>query len=174
HGITVILEMTPGSGGGFGDATLLAGSTYTDSAYNVSISVSSVSSTLATVRVSSASVSATSTSVSSSINPANAGSMVTFTGTVTGHSPTGSVTFTSNGSTVCVSTLSSGSAQCSASNLPTGTDSIVATYGGDSGNAASTSPTLSQQMMAVADTTPPTVTISNPGDGTQVSGMVPI
>ena len=67
---TELLDMTPGSAGGFGDAALLAGQTYTDSTYGISVSVPSVSATLATVHVSSASLTATSTALASSVNPA--------------------------------------------------------------------------------------------------------
>ncbi len=162
---TELLDMTPGSGGGFGDATLLAGHSYTDSTYGITISVPTVSATLATVQVSSTALAATSTALTSSSNPSTAGTSVTFTATVAGKSPTGTVSFTANGSALCSASLASGVAKCTTSSLPTGTNSIVAKYGGDAANAASTSPTLSQTVTAAADTTPPVVTLTNPANG---------
>jgi len=171
---TELLDMTPGSTGGFGDATLVAGQSYTDSTYGITISVPSVSATLATVQVSSAALAATSTAVTSSLNPAAAGTSVTFTATVTGKSPTGTVNFTANGAALCSAALSSGVAKCASASLPAGTDSIVAKYSGDTANATSTSPTLAETVTAVVDTTPPVVTIMNPTNGATVSGMVTI
>lgn len=166
--------MTPGSGGGFGDAALLVGQTYTDSTYGISISVISAFSTVATVQVTSASLAATSTALASSLDPATAGSTVTFTSTVTGKSPSGMVSFTSDGGALCSAALSSGVAKCSTSTLAAGTHSIVASYGGDSANAGSKSTALSQIISATTDTTPPVVTITSPVNGSTVSGTVTI
>jgi hypothetical protein len=171
---TELLDMTPGSAGGFGDATLLAGHTYTDSTYGITISVLSAYATAATVQVSSPSLVATSTALASSLDPATVGSSVTFTATVSGSSPGGNVIFASDGSAFCSAALSSGVARCSTSSLAAGTHSIVASYGGDSANAGSTSPSLSQIISAVTDTTSPVVTIMSPGNGSTVSGMVTI
>ena len=162
---TELLDMTPGSAGGFGDAALLAGQSYTDSTYGITISVPSVSATLATVQVSSTALAATSTTLTSSANPVISGTSVTFTATVTGKSPTGSVSFTANGSALCNAALSSGVAKCTSASLPTGTNSIVAKYGGDAANASSTSAALSETVNAAGDTTPPVVTITNPANG---------
>jgi hypothetical protein len=49
---TQILDMTPGSGGGFNDAALLVGQTYTDSKYGISINVISATPSLLTLSVS--------------------------------------------------------------------------------------------------------------------------
>jgi len=171
---TELLDMTPGSTGGFGDAALLAGRSYTDSTYGITISVPTVSATLATVQVSSAALASTSTSLATSINPAAAGSTVTFTATVTGKSPTGTVGFTVNGSSVCTATVGSGIAKCSSSTLPVGTDSVVAKYSGDTVNASSTSPVLSQTVTSVTDTTSPSVSITSPTAGATVKGLVTI
>jgi Bacterial Ig-like domain (group 3) len=157
---TELLDMTPGSAGGFGDATLVAGKSYTDSTYGITISVPSVSATLATVQVSSAALAATSTALTSSANPAAAGTTVTFTATVTGKSPTGTVSFTANGGALCSGVaLSSGVAQCKSASLPAGTDNIVAKYSGDAANSPSTSSTLA-----------PTVVFTSPGNGATVTG----
>jgi len=86
---------------------------------------------------------ATTTTVTSTPNPSTVGQQVTITATV-GPSgppqPTGTVSFTSNGTAIagCTSvTLSSGTAQCVTSALPVGTDMIVATYSGDSNYSGS-------------------------------------
>jgi YVTN family beta-propeller protein len=50
---------------------------------------------------------------------------------VGGGVPTGSVTFSVNGAKLCVASLASGSASCSTSGAPVGSDSILAEYGGD-------------------------------------------
>ena len=172
---TQLLDMTPGSSGGFGDAALLAGRSYTDSTYGITISVPTVSATLATVQVSSASLAATSTALSTSINPAASGTSVTFTAAVTGKSPTGTVNFTVNGGALCSATLSSGVAHCTSSSLPVGTDTVVAKYSGDTANTTSTSPALSQSVISVPDATAPTVTITSPTSGaTLLKGMTTI
>ena len=98
---------------------------------------------------------ATTTLLSSSANPAAVGASVTFTATVTGTNPGGSVNFTDGGTTLgtcgAVALAGSGnsrSATCSTSSLAAGAHSIVANYGGDSANAASSSTTLSQVINA--------------------------
>jgi len=76
---------------------------------------------------------------------------VTFTASVTGANPTGSINFTDGGSSItgCGAVALAGSgntrtAQCSTSTLSAGTHSIVANYGGDASNTASASAPLSQ------------------------------
>ena len=99
---------------------------------------------------------ATTTTLTSSGSPALAGSSVTFTATVTGNNPTGSVTFTENGNAICAAGTLSGTprtASCSTSSLAVGVHSIVANYAGDVGNAPSSSTPLSQVINADAATT---------------------
>ena len=87
------------------------------------------------------------TTLASSANPSTAGTGVTFTASVTGLAPTGSVNFIDGSSAIagCAAVaLSGGSAQCSTSALTQGTHSIVASYSGDANNAASQSALLSQ------------------------------
>jgi len=74
---------------------------------------------------------------------------VTFTASVTGSGPTGSVAFKSNGATIsgCGAVALKGSgntktAACATSFALRGNYSIVASYGGDAANAASTSTAL--------------------------------
>ena len=77
------------------------------------------------------------TTVTSTPNPSTFGESVTLTATV-GPSgppqPTGTVSFTSNGTSIsgCANiTLSNLTAVCTTSSLPTGTDVVAATYSGD-------------------------------------------
>ncbi len=100
---------------------------------------------------------ATTTTLSSSLNPSSAGTNVTFTATVTGSTPTGTVNFTEGGTSIagCAAVALGGggnapTATCVTSSLSVGTQSIVASYSGDAGNQASTSTTLSQVVNGVA------------------------
>ncbi len=66
--------------------------------------------------------------------------MVTFTATVTGNAPTGSVSFTDGGNPMgcaAVSLGAGGTATCSTNALSAGTHTIIASYGGDAGNMVS-------------------------------------
>jgi hypothetical protein len=89
------------------------------------------------------------------VNPSVAGASVTFTATVAGSNPTGSVNFKDGASSIsgcsAVALVGSGNsrtAACSTSALTTATHSITATYAGDAGNAASSSTPLSQVVNA--------------------------
>ena len=93
--------------------------------------------------------------LASSLNPSTVGTPVTFTATVTGTNPTGSVAFTDGGNAIggcsAVALTGSGNARtaaCTTSALSQGTHSIVAAYAGDAGNAASSSSPLSQGVNA--------------------------
>ncbi len=97
------------------------------------------------------------TTLVSSLNPSTVGASVTFTATVTGTGPTGSVAFTDGGNAIsgCTAVALTGSgnartAPCTTSALGQGTHSIVAAYAGDAGNAASSSSALSQVVNAAA------------------------
>ena len=86
----------------------------------------------------------TATSLQSSAPAVYAGNPITLTATITGSSPTGTVTFTdSNLLTIGVSTVSGGSAGLTISGLAVGSHNITATYSGDTANAASASNTVS-------------------------------
>ncbi|HEX7270773.1 MAG TPA: Ig-like domain repeat protein [Casimicrobiaceae bacterium] len=107
----------------------------------------------------------TTTSLSSSLNPSTVGVNVTFTASVTGNSPTGSVTISDGASAIsgCAAVALTGSgntrtAQCSTSGLTAGTHSISAAYSGDVANAPSTSSALSQ---VVNSGSPPPATVFN-------------
>jgi glucose/arabinose dehydrogenase len=109
-------------------------------------------------RIASLSSTATTTMLMTSGSPATVGASVTFTATVAGTNPTGSVNFTDGGTSIagCAAVALSGvgntrTAACSTSSLSTGTHSIVAAYGGDAGNAASNSAALSQVINTGTD-----------------------
>jgi hypothetical protein len=71
------------------------------------------------------------TTVVSSLNPAIAGNPVTFTATVTGTSPTGTVEFLSGSTSLGAPVaLTSGGATFTTASLPVGPDSITAVYSG--------------------------------------------
>ncbi len=162
---TEILDMTPGSGGGFDDAALLATAPpYVDSSTGVTITVNSAtpgSNGVLTVTVAMGGKAATSTTLGSSANPSAFGTSVTFTATVAGSAPTGSVAFTDGGVSIsgCSAVaLAAGAANsklvtCTPPTLSAPTHNIVATYSGDGANNASTSTTLSQVVNKASSST---------------------
>jgi hypothetical protein len=81
----------------------------------------------------------TTTTLSSSTATPAPGQSVTFTATVSGASPTGTVTFKDGAATLGTGTLSGGIATLTTSALSSGSHSITAVYGGDTSNSASTS-----------------------------------
>ncbi len=104
---------------------------------------------------------ATSVSLASSANPSTVGASVTFTATVHGSAPTGSVAFADGGSPMsgCTAVAVTGAgdtrtAQCTTSALNAATHSITAQYGGDAGNSGSTSAPLLQVVNASGPAAP--------------------
>jgi len=116
-------------------------------------------------KVSMASLVATTTTVASSANSAISGATVTFTADVDAASgntaPSGSVTFSVDGSTVSTVTLSAtGTATYATSTLAAGTHTITASFAGSSSFSTSTSNSLTQtinQPVAAAPTFSPAV-----------------
>ena len=97
----------------------------------------------------------TATALASSLNPAGTNQSISFTATVTGQfggAATGSVAFVSGSQTLGTATLSGNHATLTTSFSATGTYSISAKYNGDGNNAGSTSPTLSQAIIASTTT----------------------
>ncbi len=100
---------------------------------------------------------ASATTLASSLNPANVGAPVTFTATVTGTAPTGSVNFTDGGAAIAgcsavafaAGSGNTRSAACTTSALTAGSHTIGASYSGDAGNTGS-SATLAQTVNSVA------------------------
>jgi hypothetical protein len=88
----------------------------------------------------------TATTLTSSKNPSSFGAPVTFTANVTPTDNGGSVTFTSGTTTLCSAvSLVAGSASCTTSSLPIGSDPVAAAYSGDTyfaGSSASLTQTV--------------------------------
>ena len=112
------------------------------------------------------------TLVAADLNPSNAGATVTFTATVSmtagavADGPlTGTVTFSDGATQLGIATLdASGKATLQTNHLSVATHSIVASFGGNTNYAASTSSTLSEVVHSTATTT----TLS--GNGTGLAG----
>ena len=142
--------MTPATSS-FGDAALLAGQTYTDSTYGITISVLTSTASALTVQVTSPGTGTSTVTQTTSLTPANYAAPVTFTATVTGTSITGTVSFTELGALIpgCSPAPLTGSgttftATCTTSSIVPGTHSIVAVYSGDSTHASTSSAALTQ------------------------------
>jgi uncharacterized repeat protein (TIGR03803 family) len=91
--------------------------------------------------------------LTSSLNPSTFGQSVTFTATVSGNSPTGTVEFFIGSTSLGSRTLSNGVAALSTPKLVAGTHSITAVYSGDANNAPSTSAAVTQVVKAATGTT---------------------
>jgi hypothetical protein len=89
----------------------------------------------------------------SSQNPSSAGQSVTVTATVTGNTPTGTVTFLDGANTLMDEPLSGGAAAYVTSTLAAGEHQIVARYNGDANNASAFSAALTQVVGAVVPQT---------------------
>ena len=157
---TEIVDMTPATPGTFTDSALVAGQTYSDATVGLSVTVTSASSSALTVNVTTSGGQSTTTTETSSLNPSTAGASVTLTATVTGTAPTGTVNFLDNGGSIagCSAKALAGSgntrsATCVSSTLAGGNHSMVATYSGNSSNAASSSTAFSQVVNKVASAT---------------------
>jgi hypothetical protein len=90
-------------------------------------------------------------SLTSSLNPSKVGGGVTFTATVTGQAPTGTVSFKDGANALCTAVpLQAGGnmpvATCTTGALTAGSHSITAAYSGDANNAAAISPILTQTV----------------------------
>ena len=83
------------------------------------------------------------------------GATVTYSATVAPTSgsgtPTGTVAFSAGGTTLCTAPLASGSGNCTASNAPVGTDTVVGNYSGDS----TFSQSAGSSLLSVSAPTPP-------------------
>ncbi|MCC7039286.1 MAG: Ig-like domain repeat protein [Burkholderiales bacterium] len=167
---TQFLDMTRATPSSFDDGTLLNGKSFTDTLNAITISVIAASSTSIDVQVSTGGspATATTTTLASGTNPSTLGQSVTFTATVAGSAPTGTVAFKDGASTIAgcsaVALAGSGntrSAACTTSSLAKGTHGIVAQYAGDAANLASASPQLTQTVNAAAATATTTTLASS-------------
>jgi hypothetical protein len=107
------------------------------------------------------------------------GQQLTLTATVTGATPTGTVSFVAGGKTLGTAAVTNGTAAVAVSFPATGTYSVIANYPGDSNNTPSSSLPVSIAIAPVASKT--TLTISSASAGTNqqltftatVSGLNP-
>jgi hypothetical protein len=89
---------------------------------------------------------ATTTALTSSANPSTGGAPVTFTATVTGVNPTGTVRFMDGQAQLASVSLVGGVATVTTTELTRGWHQISATYSGDGNNPPSTSSTIRQRV----------------------------
>lgn len=159
-----------GWGGGGGGSSYTGGAGVTDPSVNDGYNTSSDGSITLTYTAP-----GSSTAVSSAPNPSVYGQQVAFTATVTGTNPTGTMTFTSGSSTLCnsVALNAGGVAVCTTSALPTGSDTVTATYSGDADNASSHGATVQTVTTAatVLTAAPANVALTNLGRSVQVTGL---
>ncbi|HLZ08930.1 MAG TPA: Ig-like domain-containing protein, partial [Chloroflexota bacterium] len=88
----------------------------------------------------------TTTTLTSSTSVSIVGQPVTFTVTVSGSAPTGTVTLSDQNSTLATVPLVNGVASFTTSSLAKGAHQITATYSGDGANLPSSSSKLKQQV----------------------------
>ena len=96
---------------------------------------------------------ATTATLTSSVNPVDVNANTTLTATVhsTGGTPTGTVTFKSDGVTIGTGTLNGGVATLITSFKLPGTYTLVATYGGDANNQPATTNTVLETVLNVVN-----------------------
>jgi uncharacterized repeat protein (TIGR01451 family) len=111
-----------------------------------------------------------STTLVSSLNPSLVGQAVVFTATVSGSTPTGTVTFKDGATALGSGTLNgSGVATLTALSLTSGSHAVTATYGGDPNNASSTSSVLTQTVGQTATTVAVTSSVNPSASGQPVT-----
>ena len=113
---------------------------------------------------------ASTTALASSRNPSLVGESVTFTATVSGAAPGGSVQFADGPGVLGTAALEGGVATFATSVLALGTHPVSAVYSGDANNTPSTSPVLNQMVgsPAAAATSTTLVSSLNPSQVGQV------
>jgi hypothetical protein len=146
------------------DAALLVGHKYVDPTYRIAVQViSATPGPTGSLTLSVSMGGLTTTALTSSASPSIGGTSVTFTATVAGVAPTGTVAFTSDAKTIagCGAVAFSGgttnarTATCSTSSLTPGKHSIVATYGGDANNMTSSVISALSQRVSSGGLPPP-------------------
>ncbi len=118
--------------------TLTVGSHSLSAVYAGDTNNSTSTSSVLTQTINAATVAST-TNLSVNPNPASVGASVTLTATVTGNTPTGTVTFQDGSTTIGTGSISAGVASFTTSSLAVGGHSLTASYAGDAGNLTSTS-----------------------------------
>jgi hypothetical protein len=104
-----------------------------------------------------------------SANSAVPNQQLTFTATVTGINPTGSVSFVSGSTTLGTATVTNGTASLSASFAAVGTYPVTAAYAGDSNNLASVSSVVSISIAAAASKTTLAISAGSANQNQQLS-----
>ncbi|HKF49252.1 MAG TPA: Ig-like domain repeat protein [Terracidiphilus sp.] len=112
---------------------------------------------------------ASATTLAVSANSVNVGKQITLTATVTGTSPTGSVTFSAGSTTLGTVSLTGGIATLQTSFAAAGTYSITAAYSGDAINATSTSNAVSVAVNQTVSATALSVSVDSPNAGQQIT-----
>ncbi len=90
------------------------------------------------------------------------------TGSASSGTPTGTVSFTTGSTTLCKATLSAGTATCSATNTPVGSNTVKATYSGDglfAGSSGTTSETVVPAKSSISVSVHPSVPYGGLGVG---------
>ena len=150
---TQFLDATPATSA-MTDGAIVAGQSFSDPAYGVTINVLSASPTSLSVQVTNSGPFGSDTTMSASPYPSTTGANATLTAWVSGRAPTGAVAFKTGSTTIsgCGSAALSGTgdqktATCTTSALAEGVHPLTATYGGDGANTASTSPTVNHVVV---------------------------
>jgi plastocyanin len=108
-------------------------------------------------------------SIAVSSSSAAVGQQFTFTVSVTGANPTGTVTLTSGSTTLATKTLAGSAATVSVSFTAAGAYPITANYSGDSSNLASAGAPISVTVTPAATTTTLSVSPANPNQGQAIT-----
>lgn len=114
---------------------------------------------------------ATTTVLTSSVNPSYVGQATTLKATVTGTTPTGSVTFKDGTTTIGTASLSAGVAQISSPFSTTGAHNLTAVYAGDAANLLSTSAVVVQTVNPKTTTTTALTSSVNPSIAGQATTL---
>jgi hypothetical protein len=164
-------------------AGLPAGSDTVNATYSGDDNYAGSTGTAVTVNVALAPTTTTFISSISSATPVPPGTSVTLSATITSAvttaSPSGTVNFVSNGTTLASAAVNSstGVAALTLTTLPTGTYPITAVYSGDSGFATSSSAAISVSILApqyVFAGIPTALTVGDPGSVSATFTLAPI
>jgi sugar lactone lactonase YvrE len=149
NSLLATVALTPGGTAVFNSTSLLPGQHTIVAGYSGDpLDAASASASLGVT----VTIATTTTTFTTSSNPINSGSMLTLNSTVTGNGgvPTGSVTFHDGGTVLTtVQLTATGTATFSLSTLAPGIHELSASYSGDSLDATSVSPTISEQVAQV-------------------------
>jgi large repetitive protein len=136
----------------FTTSTLAAGTYSITATYTGDVNDAGSTSAAVSLTVS---LATTATAITVIPDPALVGTAVTITAKVTGNggTPTGTVNFIANGTTLNTATLVGGAASFTTSTLAPGTYSITVSYSGDAADSPSTSTSLSETVGLIPTTT---------------------